>query len=130
MWIRQPCPMTRILDEKVYCILDGDFDEVMPVKFDDISIITKEVLSKLDSPLYCMNAVIESKDHYICCPTKKKIIEIKGNKIEKELYESVLSALLFLDPSQDMCSECLYKAFSTLDYEEERKNLVNSPSLQ
>jgi len=108
MWIRQPCPMTRILEEKVYCILDGDFEEVMPVKFNDISMITKEILNKLDSPLYCTNSVVESKNQYICCPTKTKIIEIKGNKIEKELYESVLSALLFLDSSQDMCSECFY----------------------
>ncbi|MHA1304991.1 MAG: hypothetical protein ACTSPI_14940, partial [Candidatus Heimdallarchaeaceae archaeon] len=78
MWIGQPCPMARTLDDKRYCILDGDFDEMFPILFDDIKKITKEMLEPMKSPISCMNAVIENRDHTIMCPTKDKPIIIKG----------------------------------------------------
>ncbi len=113
MWIGQPCPMFRLMDNETYCILNDDYEEVLLVSFFLREQMNEEAIAELSDPTFCINAVVEDNDGQIKCPTKNKNIIIGGRKIAKEYYEKTLHALLFLDSSQDMCSDCIYKALVT-----------------
>ena len=110
MWIGQPCPMYRLMDNDTYCILNDDYEEVLLVSFFLKEQMNEGAIAELSDPAFCINAVIEDDDGQIKCPTKNKNILIRGKKIAKEHYEKTLHALLFLDSSQDMCADCIYKA--------------------
>ena len=109
--------MSREFDNNIYCTLDGDFDEVMLVNFQNLKKISLSEINSIRSPEYCLNAVIENEQGYIKCPTKNATIVIKRYPVTRDVYESVLSALTFLDPGSAMCSECLYKSFASMEKE-------------
>ena len=98
------------MDCETYCILNDDYEEVLLVSFFLREQMNEEAIADLSDPTFCINAVVEDNDGQIKCPTKNKNIIIRGRKIAKEHYEKTLHELLFLDSSQEMCAECIYKA--------------------
>ncbi|MCK4895563.1 MAG: hypothetical protein KAS47_02055 [Candidatus Heimdallarchaeota archaeon] len=111
MWIMQPCPLHKEVDNETYCILDDEFDDVILINFLYPSDLQKIDISEFQNPLYCLNAVITDKEDFVFCPTKNKRIKIGDMSIPRKIYMNTREVILFMDPEAQNCSECLYKAF-------------------
>ena len=123
MWIMQPCPMHREMDNVTYCILEDEFEMILLISFFNPEDLDKVNIEEFANPTFCLNAVMENEDGFIHCPTKGKAIEIRNKTVLKKVYENIRETLLFMDPEAKGCSDCLYKAFvAMIKSLEEREN--------
>lgn len=111
LWIMQPCPMYREMENVTYCILDDEFEQILLISFYDPEELYVADLEEFKNPLFCLNAVTTNSDENIFCPTKQKEVKINDTLIHREFYEKTREVLLFMDPESQGCPECLYKAF-------------------
>ena len=111
LWIMQPCPMHRELENVTYCILEDEFEMILLISFFDPDEIHTIKIEEFVNPSFCLNAVVSDEDENIFCPTKQKLIKIRDQTIHKKIYENTREVLLFMDPDAMGCPECLYKAF-------------------
>jgi len=111
LWIMQPCPMHRELENVTYCILEDEFEMILLISFFDPKEIHVINMEEFVNPSFCLNAVTSDAENNILCPTKQKLIKIRDKTIHRKIYENTREVLLFMDPDAMGCPECLYKAF-------------------
>ncbi|MEE9409900.1 MAG: hypothetical protein V3V41_03140 [Candidatus Heimdallarchaeota archaeon] len=111
MWIMQPCPMHRELENVTYCLLEDEFEMILLISFFDPEELKGIKMEEFENASFCLNAVISDDEEHIFCPTKQQKIKVRDRPIHKKIYKNTREVLLFMDPDAMGCPECLYKAF-------------------